>query len=301
MAEHKLECLTEDRRFLMMTNTIVMLTLIAPSADPKGSNPFPRSGMLVQAEELARLLPSNEVVILDARAENNYKEGHLPGAIWWDTAGTGEKIDAERLAKAGIAPGTRVIVYDDGIVRDAARLWWRLKYSGQEKVSLLDGGMVAWKAADGKLSTVQPDIKEVKVQDRTATDRLATRKSVVEILKNKSAQIVDARSEKEYCGETKQAKRGGSIPGAVNLEWTDLIDAKTKKFKSADELAKLFKDAGIDPDKPVVTYCQSGGRASVMAFGLELMGAKDVRNYYKSWAEWGNDPDLPIETPKPKK
>src|SRR5262249_32147583 len=112
---------------------------------------------------------------------------------------------------------------------------------------------------------------------------------------------IDARSEGEYCGETKNAKRGGAIPGAVHLEWSDLIDKKTQKFKSPEELTKLFKDAGIDLKRPTVTYCQSGGRAAVMAFGLELMGARNVRNYYRSWSEWGNDENTPIVKPPSKK
>ena len=70
-----------------------------------------------------------------------------------------------------------------------------------------------------------------------------------------------------------RAKRAGAIPGARHLEWSDLLDKRTGKFKPAPELEKLFADAGIDPKKPATTYCQSGGRASVMAFGLELISS----------------------------
>jgi thiosulfate/3-mercaptopyruvate sulfurtransferase len=62
----------------------------------------------------------------------------------------------------------------------------------------------------------------------------------------------------------------------------------------------LFKEHEISLKEPSVTYCQSGGRAAVMAFALELMGAGDVRNYYRSWNEWGNDADTPVVTPKKK-
>ena len=89
-----------------------------------------------------------------------------------------------------------------------------------------------------------------------------------------------------------------AIPGAVHLEWRELIDPSTHRFKSPDELGKLFKEKNIDLQKPIVTHCQSGGRAAVMAFALELMGAKDVSNYYKSWAEWGNADNTPIVKPK---
>ena len=112
-----------------------------------------------------------------------------------------------------------------------------------------------------------------------------------------SRQIVDARSVAEYCGEETKAKRGGSLPGARHLEWSDLLDKTTKRFKSAEELGKLFQERSLNLDQPSVTYCQSGGRASVMTFALELMGAKDVRNYYKSWAEWGDADDTPIVKP----
>jgi thiosulfate/3-mercaptopyruvate sulfurtransferase len=282
-----------------MFNTVVAtLGLLAAGAEAKEAG-YPRAEILIEADTL--LKEAKGPVILDARPKQAYEEGHIQGAIWWDTSVGGEKIDASKLAKAGIAATARVVVYDDGNGKDAARLWWRLKYSGQEKVALLNGGMAAWQAAGGKLSTETPQVKEIDLQERVLTKRLATRDDVLGVLKDKSAQIVDARSEKEYCGETKQAKRAGAIPGGVNLEWSDLIDVKTRKFKSADDLTKVFKDAGIDLDKPLVTYCQSGGRASVMAFGLELMGAKNVRNYYKSWSEWGNDADVPVEVPKAKK
>ena len=90
----------------------------------------------------------------------------------------------------------------------------------------------------------------------------------------------------------------GAIPGAKHLEWDDLIDSETQRFKLADELSRLFREAGIDPTKPVTTHCQSGGRASVMAFALELMGDDQVRNYYRGWSQWGNESDTPIETPQ---
>src|SRR5439155_20278066 len=113
-------------------------------------------------------------------------------------------------------------------------------------------------------------------------------------------QIIDARSESEYCGEANTAKRNGAIPGAIHKEWTEVTEKKTQRFKSPEELSKLFEEAGIDLKKSTVTYCQSGGRAAVMAFRLELIGVKSVHNYYRSWSEWGNAEDTPIEKPRRK-
>jgi thiosulfate/3-mercaptopyruvate sulfurtransferase len=131
---------------------------------------------------------------------------------------------------------------------------------------------------------------------------LATKEQLLDSLKESKLQIVDARSEKEFCGIEKLTnKRAGAIPGAKQLEWIDLLDNDTQRFKSATNLRKLFEEAGIALDRPTATHCQSGGRAAVMVFGMELMGAKEVSNYYPSWAEWGNALDTPIVPGKAKK
>jgi thiosulfate/3-mercaptopyruvate sulfurtransferase len=113
--------------------------------------------------------------------------------------------------------------------------------------------------------------------------------------------LIDTRTTGEYCGESKLAKRGGAIPTSKHLEWIDTLDARTGRFKDAAVLRKLFKDAVIDPSMPATTYCQSGGRASVMAFVLEMVSGKEARVYYRSWSEWGNDENTPIVTPPPKR
>ena len=111
-------------------------------------------------------------------------------------------------------------------------------------------------------------------------------------------QIVDARSNDEHCGvDTRDNKRGGAIPGAKHLEWSDLIDQDTHRFKSAAQLSKLFAQAGIDLSRPTASHCNGGGRAAVMVFGLQLMGAPQVRNYYRGWGEWGNADNTPIAVP----
>src|SRR5262249_61928077 len=142
----------------------------------------------------------------------------------------------------------------------------------------LTGGGPAWASKSGPASGGAPAVKATTPQRTAQADRLATREQVIDIVKKKDRQIIDARSEKEYCGDTKLANRGGAIPGAKNLDWSDLID-KDGRFKSADELARLFKERDISPKEPAVTYCQSGGRASGMAFALELMSARDVRYF----------------------
>jgi thiosulfate/3-mercaptopyruvate sulfurtransferase len=271
---------------------------LTPAADT-----YPNARILVEADAVSKLDPKTTVV-LDARDERAYLEGHIPGAVRLPVADWGKAVPdtpeawARRLAQLGIKGDTPVVVYAGADVRDAARASGLKKYAGAEDVRLLNGGYPAWQKAGGKAETTANVAKAVEPGKPAAgTGRLAEKKDVQAILKDQSSQILDARSEGEYCGTAGAATRKGHIPGAVALEWSDLL-TPDQKFKSPDELKKLFADRKVDLDKPAVTYCQSGGRAAVLAFGLELMGAKHVRNYYKSWAEWGNAGDTPVEVPK---
>ena len=111
--------------------------------------------------------------------------------------------------------------------------------------------------------------------------------------------MLDARSPGRFKGaepELWPGRRAGHIPGSLNLPFTDLLDPQTKTFLPAERLAERFRAAGVDPARPVVATCGSGVTASVLAFGLHLLGRKDVAVYDGSWAEWGRPGDTPVET-----
>jgi thiosulfate/3-mercaptopyruvate sulfurtransferase len=176
-------------------------------------------------------------------------------------------------------------------------VWWMLKLAGVPDVRILNGG---WKAYAAAKLPEEKDIARATAapHDWKPTDRFADKAKVLEMLKTPGVTILDARTKEEHTGEQKAAKKAGHIPGSVHLEWVELFDAKTGKFLPPEPLLKLASDRKIDLKNPAVTYCQGGGRAAVAAFGLELMGAKTVRNYYASWGEWGNADDTPVATPK---
>jgi thiosulfate/3-mercaptopyruvate sulfurtransferase len=291
----------------MFLNLSCVMLLFAAGADTE-TNRYPRADLLIEAAEFANPQAAGKVRILDARGKPKYNAGHIPGAVWvdhttWARAfddGQDTKAWAKRIGALGIDVETRVVIYDANRSKDAARVWWILRYWGVRDVRLLNGGWKAWQDAKGKTEKDTPKIAEVDAKLAPQAKRHATKAQMLDAVKEKKLQIVDARSLDEYCGTEKMAKRNGAIPGALHLEWSDAVDKKTERFKSPAELAKILKNAGIDPTRPSATYCQSGGRAAVMAFTLELMGAKDVRNYYKSWAEWGNDDETPIVQPKKK-
>jgi thiosulfate/3-mercaptopyruvate sulfurtransferase len=296
-----------------MTHSVTLsaLLLFAPAADEPKAPRYPRAELLTEATELAKPDAARDLRVLDARPREKYDAGHVPGAVWVDhaawsklfAAGQERGPWAKKIGEVGIDTGTPVVVYDDAAAKDAARIWWILRYWGVKDVRLLNGGWGAWQAAGGAVGKDEPKVTATTPSLRAQGERLASKDDVLGLVKGKGkdVQIIDARSAAEHCGDEKLARRSGAIPGAVNLDWTDLVEKKSQRFKGPEELARLFKEAGIDVSKPAVAHCQSGGRSSVMIFAMELMGAKDVRNYYKSWAEWGNDPDTPIVTPKPKK
>lgn len=270
---------------------------------------YPRAELLVSPEQLADKNFAASFVVLDARPKAKFDAGHVPNARWVDPADWAKSFDGndakgwgQRIAGQGIGAKSKVVVYDDAMNKDAARVWWILRYWGVEDVRLLNGGWSAWTRKNLPVSKTPPEtIEAAEFHPQPFAARLATKEKILETLPQKSFQIVDARSEGEYCGTEKlKNQRAGAIPGAKHLEWSDLINAETQEFKPAAELKKLFAEAGIDLDRPTITHCQGGGRSSVMAFGLELMGAKDVRNFYRGWSEWGNTPDTPIEPGKAK-
>jgi len=289
---------------------MLALVLSLALADGGGAKAgYAKPALLAEPADLVKKA-GPEAVLLDARPKKAYDSGHIPGAAWLDVAAWSKAVNADdsregwvrRVGALGIDGKRPVIVYDDDRSREASRAWWILRYWGVPDVRVLNGGWKGFLAAGGEPVKEVPRVTEQAPDLKREAGRLATRERLLAELKAGTAdQLLDARSLGEHCGERKAAKRGGSIPGAKHLEWSDTVDPKTGRFKSAAELTQLFRDAGIDPARPTTTYWQSGGRAAVAAFVIELLTGKPARNYYKSWAEWGNDPRTPIVKPDAKK
>jgi thiosulfate/3-mercaptopyruvate sulfurtransferase len=292
----------------MLTFSVLTLSAVLAIASPTD---YPRPDLLIEPAALARPEAGARLVVLDARDRKSFERERIPGARWVDAAAWAKAFDngkdargwSGRIGGLGIGRGSKVVVYDDGLFKDAGRVWWILRYWGVDDVRLLNGNWTGWKKAGLPAETDKPGApKSAEFLAPGQPRRLATKDQLLAALGTAGLQLVDARSEAEYCGLDKgKNKRAGAVPQAKHLEWTDLIDKPTQRFKTPDQLRKLFAAAGIELDKPTATYCQSGGRASVMAFGMELMGAGEVSNYYASWAEWSSAEDTPIATPKPAK
>jgi len=263
--------------------------------------------LLWTPEELARNLQDPNLIILDLRPPEAYSNSHIPGARSFDIFGISlidtrqQPLDTflwiiEHLIQAkGVNSDSKVVIYDDTAGMRSARLFWFLEFFGHKDLCVLNGGFNAWTAAGLPVTheAVVPRAGNFKKKPRR--DLLATAEDVLSRLHSPDAVLIDTRSDDEYTSRVVRAARGGRIPGAVHLEWTQNLDARGF-FKSADDLRSMYAAKGIAPEKEAVPYCQGGYRAAHTYLALRLIGYPRVRNYLGSWGEWGNRLDLPIET-----
>jgi thiosulfate/3-mercaptopyruvate sulfurtransferase len=174
---------------------------------------------------------------------------------------------------------------------------------GHEDIRLMDGGRKKWVSENRELTTQeekpQPSQYTAKEAD---TNYRATVVEILEDIKSKTSHLVDVRSPAEYTGEviappgmTETAQRGGHIPGAQSIPWSQAVN-EDGTFKTADELRELYGAKGVDNSKPVIAYCRIGERSSHTWFVLHyLLGFQDCKNYDGSWTEYGSMVNVPIE------
>lgn len=272
---------------------------------------YTREKLLTTPQELQKRLRSPDLCLIDVRPAEEFARGHIPGAVHFDLFGLSLVDTREAPLKAfmymihhvlelrGVSESKEVVFYEENSGMRAARGVWFLEYFGHPNARMLDGGLQAWKTAGFPLSTETVSPKGAAFKTSERREVLATVDDVLHALNMKETSILDTRSKGEYLGTHVRAARGGAVPGAIHIEWTDNLDAGGK-FKSNAELTAMYGRAGITPDKEVISYCQGGYRAAHSYVALRLIGFPKVRNYIGSWKEWGDRTDLPIETPKEK-
>ncbi|MFG1283029.1 sulfurtransferase [Xanthobacter autotrophicus] len=286
---------------------LLAATLAAPA--------LAQQGPLLEAEWLSKNLDNPKVRVFEVSVDPGlYERGHIPGAVnlnWHtdlvDTVRrdivSKEKFEA-LLEKAGVTKDTTVVLYGDNNNWFAAWGAWVFNIYGLgDQVKLLDGGRKYWEKIGLPLDTKTPSYtaSELTLSGPNAALR-ARLPDVLAAADGKSgAVVVDIRSPDEFSGKlfapegSKELSiRAGHVPGAKNVTWSKAVDPETGKFKSKDELKKLYADAGVDGSKPVIVYCRIGERSSHTWFALSRILGYDVKNYDGSWTEYGNSVGVPI-------
>ncbi|PWB81075.1 MAG: thiosulfate sulfurtransferase [Candidatus Methylomirabilota bacterium] len=291
---------------IVATAVAVVMLLVATEEFTVAAG-YANPQLLVDTHWLASHLNDRDLRIIDMRnRQEHYVAGHIPNAVYLSVnqirlalkeSGFALPPDyeiEERLGQLGITKETMVVAYDDQGGLNASRLFFTLEYAGHKKAALLNGGVTKWIAEGRALSKTPAQVDRTDYRIHTETHRAAPASWIAANLGKPNVALVDARSRAEFRGEDLRTRRGGHIPGAVNIEWTQNL-AGDKTFKPADELLALYERAGVTKDKTVVSYCQTMHRGAIAYFALRLLGYTDVRGYDRSWNEWGNDPTLPIE------
>lgn len=270
---------------------------------------------LVETEWVAEHLNDPGVRIVESDEDYLlYETGHIPGAVkvdWFTTLQHPVRRDflskgefESLCSELGIRNDTTVVFYGDKSNWFATYALWLFRYYGHANLKIMNGGRTKWIQEKRPLTKDVPQYpgtsyiaKEVDASIR------AFRDDVFQHVE-KGMPLVDVRSPKEYSGELlhmpnypqEGATRGGHIPGAANIPWSQATNEADSTFKTPDELRKLYTAQGVTPDKDIIAYCRIGERSSHTWFVLTyLLGYPQVRNYDGSWTEWGNLVNAPIE------
>lgn len=280
---------------------------------------------LVSPEDVAAVLDDPRIrvfdttVVLDRPAgggpytpivqRDAYRQEHVPGAAFADLVDVLADSDApypfavptpERFAAAagelGVGDGVHVVAYAGESPMWATRLWWLLRYFGFDDVSVLDGGLPAWRAAGLPVRAGEQTHPAATFTPRSRPELLATRADVEAIVADGGSCLLNALPPKVFRGEGPSSySRPGRIPGSVSVPAASLLDDETGRFRPASDLRNALSAGGVPEDQPLVAYCGGGISATVDLFALSLVGRDDAKLYDGSLTEWTADPTLPVE------
>jgi thiosulfate/3-mercaptopyruvate sulfurtransferase len=295
-----------------------------PLHPPAGrASPLVDAAALRHALRAPRRLPA--LLLLDASfdladpaaGEAAYAAGHLPGALYVHLdrdlcapkrppgPGFGGRHPlpsraafAATAGRWGVMPRSAVVVMDRQGGMYAARLWWMLRWLGHGRVWLLDGGVPAWTAAGGELTTDVPTPRAPPPYPLgAATLPVVSADELAEALAAGAGRVrvVDARAGERFRGEVEPLDSvAGHIPGALNRPFSANLgpDGRFKPPAALrEEFAALLGDA---PSADVVHQCGSGVTACHNLLAMTAAGLPAGRLYPGSWSEWSADPARPV-------
>lgn len=277
-----------------------------------------KSAFVISRDDLKARLGEPGLAIVDAswylpaagrNGRDEYDAAHIPGAVFFDQDLIADKesglphtlpspeLFARHVGAMGITADETVVVYDGPGMFSAPRVWWMFRLMGVKNVLVLDGGLDGWKAAGFPVTNEVTKIAATLFTPSFNEAKVVSFEEMSKIVDKRSSQIADARAAGRFTGrdaEPREGMRSGHMPGARNVPVGTL--SENGELKSLDSLRKIFADAGVDLNKPVVTSCGSGVTAAVITLALTSLGHEDNRLYDGSWSEWGSRQDTPVVT-----
>ncbi len=285
--------------------------------------------MLVDPELLSQQFADDKLVILDStvivytrddgRKDSRpgleeYLSEHIPGARFTDLLNNFSvkrknarfgiptaTAFSQAAAALGISNDTQLVIYSSSDPLWATRLWWLFKFFGHEKVSVLDGGLSAWKANGHHTETGTMDVVPGQFRARVQTERLALKTDVLRAITapHPPSKVIDVLSPEYFAGRAGNLygyKRLGHIQTAINIPAATVLSETDHTFLPIENLQQLAHSLSQAEDQRIITYCDGGIAATQMAFALEYAGHKNVQVYSGSLHEWSADPDMPMAT-----
>ena len=263
---------------------------------------------LIEAEELKNQLSTPNLIIVDLCNPSLYQQQHVPGAIHLSgqhliagippVPGACPEITtlSAVMAYLGIDDSKKVVVYDDEGGGWAGRMAWSMDLLGLNNWQYLNGGILPWiKEGFPTEHTVnQPNSADVDSILEPCSKTRIQADEIINSLEHPDFAVWDARSSGEYTGDIVRSSRGGHIPNAINLEWTELMD-RDNNLRIRQDAQQILDDLGLTKDKEIATHCQSHHRSSFTYMVGRILGYNNIRGYDGSWGEWGNLEHTPIE------
>ncbi len=263
--------------------------------------------------------PEHNIIFIDATfllpqmgrdADAEYLEAHIQNSVRFNlneqsdssspfphTAPPPDEFETN-MRNLGLNQNDHIIIYDNSPFLSGARAWFMFRHYGHRNVSILDGGLAAWRAAGGAIASQHEAKQETrpmgdfKIAPPVAGAIFKSLTDIQDLLGDTHIQMIDARSPERFHGEEPEPRAGmaaGHIPGSVNLPVTALLDSDTGKMRPISEIRALFDRIQIDQSRPIVTTCGSGVTACGLAFALHLCGTDYVSVYDGSWSQWGHE------------
>lgn len=310
-----------SKKFIVLTFLcgLIITGLFAATNPTAGLATSVDVGPLVTVNWLKEHLADKNLVIIEVHSGETkikYTDEHIPGSVFASSVyfqknlptetnvpyDLPSKSEFETLArKLGVNNDSRiVIVYPGFIPKDvmcATRTYWTFDYYGVSQISILDGGLGAWKRAGFPVDnvSVSPVLGNISVTNQHPED-LASLDTVIQGVGKRGTVLLDSRMSSDYIGTTKQdfVPASGHIEGAINYFAPLFLNADLT-FKPVNQIKYEMSLLGIDKDKNIITYCNSGQFATTSWFALkEILGLPMVASFDGSVAEWVNTGKLSL-------